>query len=343
MFLTLTRVLLWLLVFYVLYKVLVEWIPKPWFTTLGGLLLLSVAAIGFYNPNLVIPFEAWKIVSLPLQPLGLGLLLLLLGFNQVKGGWGWGQPQSWFLWGGFLVLLLSSLPIVSFNLAQIAEEQVVTTRQDWRDYTPTVNQAPAAIVLLGEDTTKPHIPYRTQIELTDTGDRIIYAAQLYKRQIQLTGEAPLVIVSAPIRDEFRDSRVQVSEEAFDVADILQRLGVSNRHILLETEGVDLRTSAVATADMLEDLGIENEAVYVVTSSLNNRRAALTFVDAGVRAISAPTDFYTVSDQSFPTPELRLEDFLPSTEALSLTKNVVEEYLGSIYYFLRGWLSPIELD
>lgn len=345
MFLTLTKVLLWLLVFYIFYQVLLKWVPRSWFTVLGGLLLVAVAAIGFYDPNLNIPFEAWRIVSLPTQPLGLGFLLLLLGFGQIKGPpGGFRSLRSWFLWGGFLVLLLSSLPAVSNHLAYLAEQQVVETRQDWRELTQTVDKDPTSIVLLGKETTTPSFSYGNNIQLTDTGDRIIYTADLYQQEKRQTGRAPLVIVCAPLKADPNNSQFYIVEEAFDIANLLQKLGVSNRQIILATEGVDLRTSAVEVADILEDLGMKNYPIYLVSSALNSRRATMTFMRSGINVISTPSDYRAIQydvNQDFNSNGL--ESFLPDPESLALTSRVVEEYMGSIYYFLRDWIRPIELD
>ena len=53
------------------------------------------------------------------------------------------------------------------------------------------DETAAAIVLLGKGTTQPHIPNRVGIQLTDTGNRLPYAAVLYSKKV-----APMVIVTA---------------------------------------------------------------------------------------------------------------------------------------------------
>ena len=344
MFITLTRILLWGLVFYISYQAMVNWIPKPWFTVLGGLLLVSVAGIGFYNPNLEIPFEAWKIVSVPFQPLGLGLILMLIGINQVQGG-SIRTPRSWYIWGGLLTILLSSMPFFANNLAYYAENSVKNVNQNWRDYTPTVVKRPEVIILLGGGTTMSFPGYGTNIQLTDTGDRIIHTAKVYEQEKKLTGRAPDIIVCAPLESNPQDPRNYVVEEAYDVADMLYRLGVSSSDIILETDGKDLRTTAVEVAKTLEELRLKDEPVYLITSALNSRRAALTFINEGVKVISTPSDYQVVKNTEETSPITQapdLDQFIPNPGSLELTTRVVQEFVGSIYYFLRDWIQPVEL-
>ena len=341
MFLTLTRVLLWGLVFYISYQALVNWIPKPWFTVLGGLMLVTVAAVGFYNPNLQIPFEAWKIVSVPFQPLGFGFIMLLIGFSQIKEAGGIRKSRSWFLWGGFLTLLLSSMPFFSNNLAIMAQREVGNAYQNWRDYTPTVVQQPQAIILLAGETTTYFPSYGSNIPFTDRGDRIFTASRLYQDVKSDFGYSPDVIVCTPYRN-INDPNYD-DQEAQDIAYSLQKLGVSNSKVFVETEGVDLRTTAVNVADYLGKIGWKNKPVYLVTSPLNSRRAALTFANAGVDVIT-PTNYQSISklEKRIQDGQVSLEDFLPNPNSLERTTLVVREFMGSIYYFLREWITPIEL-
>jgi uncharacterized SAM-binding protein YcdF (DUF218 family) len=339
MYLLLTRVLLWIVVVVFIYYVLLQLIPRQYLAFLGALFLFAIIVLAFLNPNDTMVSTFWAILSFPLKPLGAALTLLLIGASKVK--------NSATLWAAFFILLLSSLPILSYSLAQRAEQEAIQVEQRRREICegvcpeplfPTASRAAAAIVVLGQGTTEANLPYRTQIQLTDTGDRILYAAQLYREQLAL-GRQPFVIVSAGPRPDLEGNN---TSEASDIASILTNLGVPRNQIILEPRGVDLRTSAVAVERILRERGLLNESMILVSSGINTRRATLTFSNLGLRVIPRPTDFYTFQEGATPSRRLEVESFLPNVQSLAITTQVVEEFLSSIYYFLRGWSSPVLL-
>jgi uncharacterized SAM-binding protein YcdF (DUF218 family) len=120
------------------------------------------------------------------------------------------------------------------------------------------------------------------------------------------------------------------------------MGVPAQQIILETEGQNLRTIAEEVKEILKDYGLANEPIIIVTSALQMRRTALTFTGVDLNVISRPTDFYTIQPDAEPGLSLTVRDFVPSAVALALTTRIVEEYYASIYYFLRGWTTPIVL-
>jgi uncharacterized SAM-binding protein YcdF (DUF218 family) len=62
-----------------------------------------------------------------------------------------------------------------------------------------------------------------------------------------------------------------------------------------------------------------------------RRAMATFRKTGIQATAAPADF-----QGHTPLFDSLLDFLPNTDALAETSNVLKEMIGLVYYRLRGW-------
>lgn len=348
MFVLLTRILLWLIVTGVIYLVLLQLLPRKVLTAFGTVGLLFVVILAFLNPNDELVMEAWQVLSLPLTPLGMSLLLILIGLtliseDRIK------PPGRLLIIIALLILLVSSLPFITYQLAQAMEQEVITLQQRRQEVcaedcpvplTPTGVRQPSAIALIGKGTTEANLPYRTQIQLTDTGDRVVYTAQLYQQQ-RAIGRNPLVIVSAGPRSNLtgdEDQRI----EARDIALLLQQLGVDPQQILPEPEGVDLRTSAVEIQDILSRRGLANQPIFVVTSALNARRTSLTFRNVGLQAIIRPTDFYTFQAGAEPERRFGVNDFVPSAKALYLTTRMVKEYLATMYYFLRGWLTPTVL-
>lgn len=341
MFLLLTQVLLWIVVILVVYLVLTRWIPAEYRKFLGTAIIAVVILWAFWNPNQPLISSAWAILSFPLKPLGLSLILLILavrdGAKKVNG------TQVLI---ATIILTLSSVPYLAYQLAERSELEAIQITQLQQQICQTQcpegtrppDTAPA-IVLLGRGTTQASVPYRPQIQLTDTGDRIFYTAELYRQQVGL-GNDPIVIVSAgPRRDIIGTSPVI---EGNDIATLLTNLGVPQNRIVVDPRGIDIHTSATSVDRLLRERGISDRRVILVTSGINTRRATLTFNKLGLKVIARPTNFYTIQGGTNPGRNWNVEDFIPSVEGLMITTRVVEEYLSSIYYFLRGWMTPILL-
>ena len=73
------------------------------------------------------------------------------------------------------------------------------------------------------------------------------------------------------------------------------------------------------------------------------RATQAFEDVGVAVVPRPTNFVTFDfpDASF-ISRLQFQEFVPSLDGLERTTQILDEYLSTMYYFLRGWLAPLEL-
>lgn len=343
MFELLTLVLLWLLIGVIAWYILLRFIPKIYFTWLGAFVLVLFIVLAFLTPTSRTVSAVWSILSLPFTPLGLSILLLASalreGTKKVLGN----QVAA-----ALMILLISSTPLIAYWLAQQTESSAIEFEARRREVcvdqcpagvTPVASQTADAIVVLGWGTTQPDLPYRTQIQLTDTGDRILYAAQLYQEQVNL-GNRPAVIVSAGPRPGLLGTDAEVVE-ANDIRDLLVDLGVPTSDIIVEPRGIDVRSSAVAVEQILRERGL-GDRVILVTSAINTNRAALAFSRQGISAIPRPTNFYTFQAGASPRRQIRLADFVPSADALSVTTRVIQEYLLSVYYFLRGWLAPLGL-
>lgn len=324
MFLLLTQVLLWLIITVILYQLLTKVIPKEYLTALGALFLFAIIVLAFFFPNDRLVSALWNVISFPLKPVGATIILLSIALRR-----GLDKSKN-LISAAFLILLVSSTPFLANLLAQGTELGAARNVA-----APT---APAgAIVVLGRGTTQASLPPRPQIQLTDTGDRILYAAQLYREQAGV-GRNPLVIVSAGPREDLQGNQ----NEGNDIATLLTQLGVPRSQIVVDPRGTDLRSSAVSVDRILSERGLGRTPVILVTSGINSRRARLTFAGKGLNVVARPTDFVVVQPGATPRQRLRVESFIPSVEALTVTTRVFEEFLASIYYSLRGWLSPTGL-
>lgn len=346
MFLLLTRVLLWLVLIAIVYYVLVQLIPKPYLTWLGGLVLFGVVVLAFFNVDDRLVSAAANIISFPLKPLGAAILLLLLSIGGMQNG-GLTTPAKFQIWAALLILLLSSIPYLAYKLAQEAEKEFIQIERERQEicqeqcpaqFTAPEAQTAAAIVVLGQGTRQVNLGYLAEIRINDISDRLLEAAQVYQEQLNL-GNRPLVIVSAGPRP---NSKGDQNTGDNNIQTLLEKMGVPPDKIVVETRGDDLHSSAVQVQQILKQRGLAKQRIIVLTSALNSNRARLTLAQMDIKVIPRPTDFYTYQAGGTPNQRVQVEDFIPSVAALTITTRVIEEYLASLYYFLRGWLSPILL-
>lgn len=297
---------------------------NPLLDRLRVLLLISLLILAFFAPDTPVGAAIFGLVAFFFKPLGFSLTLLVIASALITNG-GIRNPAPRMILAALLVLILSSMPVVAYWFAEQAERDAAAR-------TVCCDETAAAIVLLGKGTTQPHIPNRVGIQLTDTGNRLPYAAVLYSKKV-----APMVIVTAGPRRELEG----YVGEAKDIETLLaNNMGVPRSSIVLDNNGSNIRTSAQEVRKILDSRGAGRK-VILVTSAMQMRRASLTFAHMGMQVIPRATDFYTFQPTAGGTSRLRLDagDFLPSAEALVTTTRVFDEYFGSVYYYLRGWQAP----
>ncbi|MEB3273093.1 MAG: YdcF family protein [Prochlorothrix sp.] len=360
MFELLTQVLLWLLIFFVLRQLLGQFIKTQFYTTIGFLAFVTLLILAFFEPNQGIVAEAWSILSLPFQPLGLAIIFLISlvswseAFKPDKLGETFQNRLMWVL----VLLLVCSAPVTAYGLSEQMEADLAEAVAD-------SDIAPATVmVVLAQGTTEPGLPPRTQIELTDSGDRLRSAATIYRQR----GTFRRVILCANDRRNMELSPEASSQEneaerltnadlkeIRAVRQVLVDLGVPDGAILVgegSDSAADVRESAESVRRLLanEENGLRGtEALVLVSSALEMPRAMATFEQTldnvpeinggnGVTIVPRPTDFVTVQDTRFQRVTRYPFDLMPSSEALHVTSQIVKEQLISVYYFLRGWLA-----
>ncbi|OKH17763.1 YdcF family protein [[Limnothrix rosea] IAM M-220] len=328
MILLLIRVLLWLVVGYLIYWLFLKFIPKSLFAAFGGAVLLTIMVLSFYEPSQNIPESVWQFFILPFKPLGIALCLLLVALvNILKTSKD--KFLKIILSSSFLLLLLLSTPVFSQQLVQLYENGSAAAAKRNQNI-----QVPV-IVLLGQETTRVNLPGGTQIQLTDRGDRLLYTAQLYQEQAR---NNPLVIISAGVRQNF-DGSEKLRFEAQDIETFLEQRGVPETAIVRDEKSPNIRSSAKRVLKLLEERQLQNQQIMLVTSAINMARSYLTFKRLGLNVIAKPTDFYSFAqDNDQLKPQFRGTDLIPSISSLTATTRVIEDLFGTIYYFLRGWMS-----
>jgi uncharacterized SAM-binding protein YcdF (DUF218 family) len=395
-FVLLTQVLLWVVVGLFAWYVLLKALPKPFLGGLVLLLLLGVAAFTFYrgSPEQGLLGDIWRIIAVPFSPIGLILILLLIAFSEIFRGKALSKNGIRLLRIAVPLLLIFSIPAVSYFLAQRAEaESLQITRPA---PTEALGGGRRVIVVLAQDTTRLQLRPRTQpppdqvaspatraplfpppeplnesafnflasqpIQLTERGNRLTYAGQLYVEE-RARGTAPLLIVTAgetPRDRKEGDTRENTSEARAASTYLQNRFSIPEGDILEESQSPTVHASAENVRDLLRSRNINfGNQLVIVTSAIEMTRSALTFsrefANAGtngaeVTIIPRPTDFYTIPQREALRQRargrdliergFRISDLLPNTDAFALSSRVVSEYINSIYYFLRGWIRPV---
>jgi len=375
-FLLLTQVLLWMVVGLIAWFVLLRVLPKAVLSTMVLLLILVILGLSFISgpppPSDTLGI-LWQVISFPFTPLGLIIILLLVLLLGKPG-----KVARRAISIGLIVLALGSIPFFAYYMIQELELEGIEQIQAL----PKLDGGGRrVIVLMGQGTTRLQMRPRQgdapgtdakaerpissdafgvltklPIQLTEKGNRLIYAAQLYQEESQ-AGNNPVIVISAgsrPYRLKRDEEKREDASETRDIQTFLtQTMKVPENGILQDYDSTTVHQSAENVKKLLDDQKVNyGDQVTVVTSAMNMNRTALTFsgVFDGATINSRPTDFYTI-----PPPERLgkllkenevikrqnlVSDFLPSAEAFYASTQAISEYLASFYYFLRGWIRPL---
>lgn len=255
-----------------------------------------------------------KFLPLLIYPLGLTLILLVVAVLV----WRWRRWQTAVLTAIFLLLYLASNTPVSLALARSLE---------WRYFPPDPLPQADVIVVLGGGNRWADPPQPVP-NLNDAGDRMLYAAWLYRQGVA----DHLLLTGGRLPGA-------TSSDAAEMAKTLHIMGIPNDALWLEDASLNTYQNALFSRQFLAEKGIDR--IVLVTSALHMPRSVAIFEKQGFQVIPAPTDYFAVSpawdEESRPQPAFRLLDLLPTASALELTTRVLKEYLGIFIYGLRGWL------
>lgn len=254
-----------------------------------------------------------KFVPQFIYPTGLVFLLVLLAliFQRRK------HLRNGLLIAALAILFLAGNRWVSASLARSLEWQYPPL--------PAGQKAPVMIVLAGG--TEPQEQPRQMVEVNSAGDRVLYAAHLYR-----AGAAPLMLLCGgdiPWMD------TSAASPAEDMQALLLEMGIPADAMLLETKSQNTSENASNCADVLKERGI-TEAI-LVTSAAHMPRAMMMFTDQGLKLTPAPTDYAVTEEgwqQLWQAPGMNsLTNLMPSASALGQTTNALKEYIGMLWYRL----------
>jgi uncharacterized SAM-binding protein YcdF (DUF218 family) len=199
---------------------------------------------------------------------------------------------------GALVLWMSSMPLVA-NLIMGAAEgssgQVPATM---------MQQADAIVVLSG----------------VDSEARCDGAVELFK-----AGKAPLVVFTDTPRWELTE---ESQREMPSMMAVLQ--GVPPSAIRLTRIVTNTADEALAAGKMFGVDKVTKKKIILVTSAFHMRRSALLFERAGFEVERYPVAFQ--EDESSLTD---IVEYIPDADALARSSTALREFIGWLYYWVRG--------
>lgn len=186
------------------------------------------------------------------------------------------------------------------------------------------------IVVLGGGTRTGAYPRPTS-EVNEAGDRLLYAARLYRQ-----GVAPHLLLSGGRAVIVETTSVP---EAESMAEILVEVGVPREALWLEPVSRNTYENAVESLPILQAKGVKR--IVLVTSASHMPRSVAVFAKTGLEVIPAATDFQvTQEDWAYYTqlnPLIQFSNLLPRASDLERTTRVLKEYVGIVIYRVQGWL------
>lgn len=143
--------------------------------------------------------------------------------------------------------------------------------------------------------------------------RVRYGARLHR----LSGKPILVSGGRPEKSEL--SEAETMRESLE-QDFRITVG------WLEERSDNTLESARNSFEILKREGIGK--ILLVTHAWHMARAAAAFSEAGFEVVPAPTGFWT-------HPRLLPRDFLPTAGGLAISRLVIHEWLGRLWYWVRS--------
>jgi uncharacterized SAM-binding protein YcdF (DUF218 family) len=257
-----------------------------------------------------------KFLPLFFYPLGLVCILLVAALFLRKKE----RTRNTLIAVSIGILWLSGTALVSNNLARSLE---------WRYLPPKEIPSADVIVVLGGGTDASVYP-RSGVEINGAGDRVLYAARIYKE-----GKAANLLLSG---GEITWMNATSSTPADEMAEILQSVGIPKEALWLEDKSQNTYENAIFSKIILDAKGIKK--ILLITSATHMPRAVALFQKLGLEVVPLPVDYsVTLADISWNEQDWlgQVLGLLPSTGNLSATTNALKEYFGIFTYWLRGWL------
>ncbi|MCS6812649.1 MAG: YdcF family protein [Cyanobacteria bacterium] len=294
-------------------------IPTATLALLGGIILVAIPIA-----LLLLPGDQTIIAVANLALLYLIVSFLVYAYKK--------QVPSNAAMIALSIFLILSLPLVSDEFVKLEEQSAVGAAN-------ALSPESGSIVLLGRGSTRPNFrptpeePGVSQIQVSASGDRVPYTAQLYRSL-----NPGFVIVTGGLRtprtiDKLGDGKEEIVNEGNDIRGLLINLGVPGDRIIVESEGIRLQTVAANVNKLLNDRQLPKR-IILVASAADMSIAKFIFQRQGLTVAGAPTDFQvTFADKSTrriaASTEERVSKLLPNPEALARSIKVLGHALRAI--------------
>jgi len=165
----------------------------------------------------------------------------------------------------------------------------------------------------------------TGFYITNSGDRIIKAIQLYKqgniKKIFIAGGSGMISVP-----NFKEGKI--------TADFLQHLCIDSTDILQESSSKNTYENALFTKKKLDSLNQKNISILLITSSYHMRRSIACFKKVGLNVIPFIAESQYENDINWSNPQ---EYIMPGINNLKYWDVYLHEWVGFITYKLQGYV------
>jgi uncharacterized SAM-binding protein YcdF (DUF218 family) len=250
-----------------------------------------------------------KIFPIFLLPVGVTLILVLAGLLS---------RCRVLIWTGFVVLWLSSTPLIS-NL-------MVRSIEGWEERILAIDapHGDAIVVLSGGRLVAPGA---AGVSEWIDADRFYSGVELFQ-----AGKAPLMIFTGG----WAPWEPKAKPEGEILIEYAKALGVSLDNILTTGAVVNTAEESEAVAKLLSKKGVKIKdpagqfRILLVTSAFHMQRAQRLFERTGLQVIPFPVDFQVSEGQV-----LSVIDFLPSAGALKQVELALRELYGRAFYWVLG--------
>lgn len=216
--------------------------------------------------------------------------------------------------GAVILLWLFSSDPLSYWLVRSLERQ----------YSPVTSfpQTSALVLLTGGEV--PQAPPRLYDEVSDAGDRILYAGRLLAQNA-----APRCIITGGTIDFLRSTKGSQAQAAFHI--LANCRGVDTSLVLLENRARNTHENGVFTKNILDSLNLP-ASIILVTSAMHMPRSVAIFKKLGFTVYPAPVDYRADIPYQF-----KPIYFFPTSGALDNASSALHEWYGIAAYRLLGWL------
>lgn len=235
-------------------------------------------------------------------------LILLLGQRTSR----WGRRWLWWLLAAYLVF---SIPLTARWLAA-----PLAWGFNPLDSLVVAREIRAVVVLDGGTGRFRNREELIEIPLDTSALRALETCRVYRLM-----EDPLVIVSGGV--DHADPKW--APEASALREVLIKCGVPEARIILDSDSLNTSAHAMNLVRMLKKRKIDQ--FVLVTSPGHMRRAIWAFQTQGVDPVPSP------SKSSMDDERRGWRACWPSTQALEFTQETMHEYVGLVYYFIKGYI------